>query len=83
MASAGCGIHTDCLQLAVAEGALGALRRDAEPEQLYQAVRAVAQGNAWYEPRTASAIVRRAQGARVPWGALPLGAGAPRGGPHR
>ncbi len=58
----GCGIHTDCLQLAVAEGALGALRRDAEPEQLYQAVRAVAQGNAWYEPRTASAMVKRAQG---------------------
>jgi DNA-binding NarL/FixJ family response regulator len=58
----GCGIHTDCLQLAVAEGALGALRRDAEPEQLYQAVRAVAQGNAWYEPRTASAMVMRAQG---------------------
>ncbi|MGH7681235.1 MAG: LuxR C-terminal-related transcriptional regulator, partial [Candidatus Eiseniibacteriota bacterium] len=62
LAPVGCGIHTDCLQLAVAEGALGALRRDAEPEQLYQAVRAVAQGNAWYEPRTASAMVKRAQG---------------------
>lgn len=64
----GCGIHTDCLQLAVAEGALGALRRDAEPEQLYQAVRAVAQGNAWYEPRTASAIVKRAHGGDSPRG---------------
>ena len=51
---------TDCLQLAVSEGALGALRRDAEPEELFQAVRAVAQGNAWFEPRTAAAISRSA-----------------------
>jgi CheY-like chemotaxis protein len=29
---------TDCLQLAVAQGALGAIRRSAEPEQLYRAV---------------------------------------------
>ncbi len=53
---------TDCLQLAVSEGALGALRRDAEPEQLYRAVRTVAQGNAWYEPGTASAMLKRALG---------------------
>ena len=53
---------TDCLQLAVSEGALGALRRDAEPEQLYRAVRTVAQGNAWYEPGTASALLKRALG---------------------
>jgi NarL family two-component system response regulator LiaR len=45
---------TDCLQLAVSEGALGALRRDAEPEELYQAVRAVASGRAWYDARTAT-----------------------------
>ena len=51
---------TDCLQLAVSEGALGALRRDAAPEELFQAVRAVAQGNAWFEPRTAAAISRGA-----------------------
>jgi len=51
---------TDCLQVAVSEGALGALRRDAEPEQLFRAVRAVAQGNAWYEPRTAAALLKRA-----------------------
>lgn len=57
-----CGVYTDCLQLAVSEGALGALRRDAEPEQLYRAVRTVAQGNAWYEPGTASAILKRALG---------------------
>ena len=54
---------TDCLQLAVSEGALGALRRDAEPEELFQAVRAVAQGNAWFEPRTAAAISGGAPGA--------------------
>jgi len=47
---------TDCLRIAVSEGALGAIRRDAEPEELFRAVRAVAQGNAWFEPRTASAI---------------------------
>ncbi len=68
----GHGVHTDCLQLAVAEGALGALRRDAEPEQLYQAVRAVAQGNAWYEPRTASAIMKRAQGGEASRGSRSL-----------
>jgi DNA-binding NarL/FixJ family response regulator len=51
---------TDCLQVAVSEGALGALRRDAEPDQLFRAVRTVAQGNAWYEPRTAAALLKRA-----------------------
>ena len=50
---------TDCLQLAVSEGALGALRRDAEPEELFHAVRAVAQGNVWFETGTAAAISRR------------------------
>jgi DNA-binding NarL/FixJ family response regulator len=54
---------TDCLQVAVSEGALGALRRDAEPDQLFRAVRTVAQGNAWYDANTASAMLKRAQGA--------------------
>ncbi len=63
---------TDCLQLAVSEGALGALRRDAEPEQLYRAVRTVAQGNAWYEPGTASAILKRALGTDSPNGSRAL-----------
>lgn len=57
---------TDCLQLAVSEGALGALRRDSEPDELFQAVRAVAQGNAWFEPGTAAAISRRVPGAGEP-----------------
>ena len=57
-----CTRVTDCLQLAVAQGALGAIRRSAEPEQLYRALRAVAAGDAWYEPGTASRLVERALG---------------------
>jgi DNA-binding NarL/FixJ family response regulator len=51
-----CDAGTDCLQLAMAQGALGTLRRSAEPAALFQAVRAVAAGHASYEPRTASAL---------------------------
>ena len=51
-----CDGGTDCLQLAMAQGALGTLRRSAEPEALFQAVRAVAAGHASYEPRTAAAL---------------------------
>jgi DNA-binding NarL/FixJ family response regulator len=65
---------TDCLQLAVSEGALGALRRDSEPDELFQAIRAVAQGNAWFEPGTAAAISRRAHGAGEPNAARDLSA---------
>jgi DNA-binding NarL/FixJ family response regulator len=60
-----CEAGTDCLQLAMAQGALGTLRRSAEPEALFQAVRAVAAGQASYEPRTG-----------VPFGPDGLGAGA-------
>jgi DNA-binding NarL/FixJ family response regulator len=52
---------TDCLELAVSAGALGTLRRDAEPDELYSAIRAVAHGNAWYERRTASALMKKAE----------------------
>ncbi len=51
-----CDGGTDCLQLAMAQGALGTLRRSAEPAALFQAVRAVAAGHASYEPRTATAL---------------------------
>ncbi len=51
-----CDAGTDCLQLAMAQGALGTLRRSAEPTALFQAVRAVAAGHASYEPRTAAAL---------------------------
>jgi DNA-binding NarL/FixJ family response regulator len=40
----------------MAHGALGTLRRSAEPAALFQAVRAVAAGQASYEPRTAMAL---------------------------
>ena len=64
-----CQAGNDCLQLAMAQGALGTLRRSAEPAALFQAVRAVAAGRASYEPRTAAAPAgpgrdRAAEGAR-------------------
>src|SRR5260221_3820608 len=43
-----CAIGTDCLNLAVAQGAMGTLRRTADPEELFRAIRAVASGSAWY-----------------------------------
>src|SRR5512143_1581542 len=55
-----CDGGTDCLQLAMAQGALGTLRRSAEPASLFQAVRAVAAGHASYEPRTATALTNGA-----------------------
>ncbi len=61
-----CGPVTDCLQVAVARGAHGALRRSAEPEDLFRAVRAVAAGNAWYEPGTAARMLEKAMGSGAP-----------------
>lgn len=55
-----CEAGTDCLQLAVAQGALGTLRRSADPSALFQAVRAVAAGHASYEPLTAAALTNGA-----------------------
>jgi DNA-binding NarL/FixJ family response regulator len=55
-----CDPATDCLQLAVARGALGAIRASAEPSDLFRAVRAVASGTAWYEAGTASRLLARA-----------------------
>ena len=58
-----CDGGTDCLQLAMAHGALGTVRRSAEPEALFQAVRAVAAGQTSYEPRTSPAFSRDGIGA--------------------
>lgn len=55
-----CSQGTDCLQIAVAEGASGTIRRNAEPEVFFHAIRTVASGQPWYEPRTAAAIMRHA-----------------------
>jgi DNA-binding NarL/FixJ family response regulator len=51
-----CDGGTDCLQLAMVHGALGTVRRSAEPDALFQAVRAVATGQTSYEPRTGMAF---------------------------
>lgn len=55
-----CSQGTDCLQVAVAEGASGTIRRSADPEVFFHAIRTVSSGNAWYEAGTASAIMRHA-----------------------
>jgi DNA-binding NarL/FixJ family response regulator len=56
----GCSTGTDCLQLAVVQGATGTIRRSAEAEELFRALRTVASGKAWYEAGTATAIMRHA-----------------------
>jgi DNA-binding NarL/FixJ family response regulator len=48
-----CMSATDCLTLAISQGASGTLRRDADPEELFEAVRAVASGSTWHAPGTA------------------------------
>jgi DNA-binding NarL/FixJ family response regulator len=55
-----CAYGTDCLQLAVVEGATGTIRRSADPEELFRAIRTVASGKAWYESGTAASIMRHA-----------------------
>lgn len=55
-----CATGTDCLELAVSEGATGTIRRDADPDELFRAIRTVASGKAWYEAGTAAAIMRHA-----------------------
>jgi len=52
-----CQNGTDCLQLAAAQGAMGTLRRSADPEDLFRAIRVLAEGNAWYDPTTANGIL--------------------------
>ena len=52
-----CSIGVDCLQLAVAQGAMATVRRSADPEDLFRAIRNVASGGAWYDPTTARGIL--------------------------
>jgi DNA-binding NarL/FixJ family response regulator len=49
--------EVDCLQLAASQGAMATLRRSADPEDLYRAIRAVSQGQAWYDPATATGML--------------------------
>jgi DNA-binding NarL/FixJ family response regulator len=51
-----CAVGTDCLTLAVTQGAMATLRRTADPEELFRAIRAVAEGNASYDSLTAAAM---------------------------
>ncbi len=53
-----CPAGIDCLQLAVTQGAMGTLRRSADPEDLFRAVRAIARGQGWYDPTTAAGILQ-------------------------
>src|SRR6185436_4320197 len=52
-----CELGTDCLALAAAQGARATLRRNADPEDLFRGIRAVAAGQSWYDPQTTSGIV--------------------------
>ena len=67
-----CAYGTDCLQLAVHEGATGTIRRSADPEELFKAVRTVASGKAWYESGTAASIMRHALASSDSTGQPPL-----------
>ncbi len=69
-----CLAATDCLQLAVAQGVHGAIRRSAEPQDLFRAVREVAAGNAWYEPGTAARMMERSRRLELPGGETSLSA---------
>jgi len=52
-----CAVGLDCLQLAVTQGAMATVRRSADPEDLFRAIRCAAAGEAWYDPTTASGIL--------------------------
>ncbi len=52
-----CEVGTDCLALAVAQGARATVRRSADPEDLFRGIRAVAAGQSWYDPQTTSGLV--------------------------
>ena len=52
-----CAVGMDCLQLAVTQGAMATVRRSADPEDLFRAIRAAAAGGAWYDPTTATGIL--------------------------
>jgi DNA-binding NarL/FixJ family response regulator len=56
-----CIIGIDCLQLAVTQGAMATLRRSADPEDLFRAVRAVVEGHAWYDPTTTGGLMNAEQ----------------------
>lgn len=60
---------SDCLQMAVKQGAMATLRRSADPDELFRAIRSVASGRASYDPSTSTRIMA----ASGPNGAATLG----------
>jgi two-component system, NarL family, nitrate/nitrite response regulator NarL len=52
-----CATGCDCLHLAVTQGAMATVRRSADPEDLFRAIRSAAAGEAWYDATTASGIL--------------------------
>lgn len=66
-----CSVGTDCLALAVTQGARATLRRNADPEDLFRGIRAVATGQSWYDPQTTTGLFP----AGDPQGAHPGGTG--------
>lgn len=52
-----CSVGMDCLQLAVTQGAMATVRRSADPEDLFHAIRSAAAGSAWYDPTTMTGIL--------------------------
>ena len=52
-----CAVGLDCLQLAVTQGAMATVRRSADPEDLFRAIRSAAEGGAWYDPTTATGML--------------------------
>lgn len=55
-----CPVGIDCLQLAARQGAMATLRRSADPDDLFRAIRAVARGETWYDPTTPSGMLSNA-----------------------
>jgi DNA-binding NarL/FixJ family response regulator len=62
-----CELGVDCLHLAATQGAMATVRRSADPEELFRAIRTVAEGGASYDPTTATGILAQS----VPNGAAP------------
>jgi DNA-binding NarL/FixJ family response regulator len=52
-----CSVGMDCLHLAVTQGAVATVRRSADPEDLFHAIRCAAGGSAWYDPTTMTGIL--------------------------
>jgi len=65
-----CPVGTDCLALAAAQGARATVRRDADPEDLFRAIRAAAAGQSWFDTQTTANFA--ANGSGSPAGAEPF-----------